>query len=122
MPLHHHEGRALRRIPMNDSPSSLPSRRAFPRALAMTARALAALAGSYAFVWGITAGGAALGWRLGLARCEAVLWFSMLAFLLFPMMSLWALVTRHLLRVWLVLAAGAAIGAGVAWWLGEKLA
>ncbi|MGH8789978.1 MAG: iron uptake protein [Cupriavidus necator] len=107
---------------MNDSPSSLPLRRAMPPALVMTARALAALAGSYAFVWGITAGGAALGWRLGLARSEAVLWFSMLAFLLFPMMSLWALVTRHLQRVWLVMVAGAAIGTGVAWWLGERLA
>ncbi|MBP0631471.1 MULTISPECIES: iron uptake protein [unclassified Cupriavidus] len=107
---------------MNDSPSSLPSRGAIGPALAMTVRALAALAGSYAFTWGITAGGAVLGWRLGLPRSEAVLWFSMLAFLLFPLMSLWALVTRRLWRVWLVLLAGAAIGAGVAQWLGERLA
>ncbi|WP_156914354.1 hypothetical protein [Cupriavidus sp. amp6] len=107
---------------MNDSPSSLPSRGAIGPALATTVRALAALAGSYAFTWGITAGGAVLGWRLGLPRSEAVLWFSMLAFLLFPLMSLWALVTRRLWRVWLVLLAGAAIGAGVAQWLGERLA
>lgn len=90
-----------------------------PPQFIMTCRVLAAVLGSYAFVWGIAAGGAVVGWRFGLVRSEAVLWSVLLALLLYPLMALWAMVTTRLWHVWSVMLAGAALGVALSRWLAE---
>ncbi|MCX7293765.1 iron uptake protein [Janthinobacterium sp.] len=61
------------------------------------------VAGAYLFAWSVAGAGAALLFRLGVARSEAVLIASMAAFLVYLGAALWAFVARRLWPVALVL-------------------
>jgi hypothetical protein len=62
-----------------------------------------------------------LPWLLAVPRSEAVLLASMLGFVVYPVVLLWAFAAR-LWRVWAVLAGGAALGFGLAHVLALRLA
>ncbi|WP_372877408.1 hypothetical protein [Pseudomonas sp.] len=73
-------------------------------ALTRGAYLLLVLIASYGVIWALTgcAGGALF--RLGLARSEAVIFSSLLGFLLYPVIAITALAVRRPLRFWVVLA------------------
>ena len=80
-------------------------------ALARGAYLLVVLTGSYATIWTLTGfiGIALL--RLGLERSEAVIFSTLLGFVLYPALVIAALAARRPLRLWAVLmAAGALFG------------
>lgn len=78
-------------------------------------RIAAALFGGYAFTWGFTVLGIASLVALGVDFHEAETGVLILAFLVFLGMFLWTFATASLVRVWLVLAGGAAVMTGAAW-------
>jgi hypothetical protein len=84
-------------------------------------RIAAALFGGYAFTWGFTALGIASLVALGIDFHEAETGVLMLAFLVFLGVFLWTFATASLLRVWAVLAGGAAAMLGAAWALQHVL-
>lgn len=89
---------------------SLPARPALARAL----RVLGAIGGGYALsALTVIAGGAVLA-RCGMVRSEAVVLASMLGFVLYLVLLLWAFCVRSLARLWLVLAGGMAAMAALA--------
>lgn len=77
-------------------------------------RTTAAVLGGYAFCWGFIALGMAGLYALGMPFHDAEHLLAMLAFLLYAAVFCWAFVARSLPRVWLVLAGGGALMAGVA--------
>lgn len=84
-------------------------------------RIAASLLGGWAFVWGFATlaitGQVALGQPYDEARTAAML----LAFLVFLTVFCWSFAAASLARVWSVLAGGAALMAGCAWFLQSKL-
>lgn len=72
-------------------------------------RVTAAVAGAYAFAWGVVAFGAQLGVWAGLAPAEAVMAFSLLALLLLPAVVLWAFAVPDAVTGWLLLGGGGAV-------------
>lgn len=81
---------------------------------AVLSRVTAALLGGYAFCWGFIALGVAGLYRLGMPFHDAEHLSSIVAFLLYLSVFLWAFAARSLPRVWTVLAGGGALMAGAA--------
>lgn len=77
-------------------------------------RIAAGLLGGYAFTWGFIALGVTLLFAAGMAFHDAEQLSSMLGFLVFLAVFLWAFAARSLPRVWLALAGGGALMAGAA--------
>ncbi len=84
-------------------------------------RILAAVFGGYAFTWGFTALGVAALVTIGVDFHEAETAVLMLAFLVFLAVFLWTFAAASMLRVWGVLAGGAAVMLGIAWALQRAL-
>lgn len=89
--------------------------------LHVASRVAASLLGGYAFVWGFTSLGVALGVAAGSAYEEAETLLHLLAFLVFLVAFCWAFVAVSLPRVWTVLAGGGALMTGVAWLMTRSL-
>lgn len=85
-----------------------------PSRLAALWRALAAIGGGYAFCWGFVALGVAGLYALGMAFHDAEHLSSILAFLVYVAVFLWAFSARSLVRVWVLLLGGGALMAGAA--------
>ena len=85
------------------------------RALALVARVVASVFGSYAFAWGFAASGVAALVGLGVNYHDAEMGVIMVAFLVFLGLFLWSFATASIARVWAVLAAGAALLFTAAW-------
>lgn len=85
-----------------------------PSRLAALWRALAAILGGYAFCWGFVALGVAGLYALGMAFHDAEHLSSILAFLVYVAVFIWAFAARSLVRVWVVLLGGGALMAGAA--------
>jgi hypothetical protein len=75
----------------------------------------------YGFAWGCTALGAALLFAAGMDLLEAMSLATMLGIVLYLVVFCWAFAARHLALVWLVLAGGGAITAGLATLLSRTL-
>ncbi|MES2821404.1 MAG: hypothetical protein V4812_20715 [Pseudomonadota bacterium] len=71
---------------------------------------LAALIGSYGVIWALTGFAAVSLARLGLERSEAVIFSTLLGFVLYPALVLVLIATRRPLRLWAVLAAVGLLG------------
>ena len=84
-------------------------------ALHVTSRVAASLLGGYAFVWGFTALGIAVGLATGAPYNEAQTLMHLLAFIVFLVCFCWSYVAASVLRVWLLLAGGGALMTGIAW-------
>jgi len=78
-------------------------------ALQTTNRVIAAIFGGYAFTWGLSAFGITAMVALGIDFHEAETGMSLVAFLVFLGLFLWTFATARMMRVWLVLAGGAAM-------------
>jgi hypothetical protein len=79
--------------------------------MAVTSRSLAAIVGGYACA---AAFAAVLAVALPLPRSEAVLWGTMLSFLVWSLAAIWAFAARSASRAWLgILLPAAAFGAVV---------
>ncbi|RYZ08141.1 MAG: iron uptake protein [Myxococcales bacterium] len=87
----------------------------------VVSRVAASLLGGYAFVWGFTSLGIALGVAAGTDYHEAETLMFLLAFLVFLAAFCWAFVAASLTRVWAVLAGGGALMTGVAWLVTRNL-
>ncbi len=86
-------------------------------ALRVTMRLVAALLGGYALTaLAVTLAGTLLA-RLGMAGSEAVVLASMLGFVVYLPLLLWAFSVRSVARLWAVMAAGAAAMAALLLWL-----
>ena len=87
----------------------------------IVSRVAAGIAGGWAFTWGfvslVIAGGVALGADFHEAETLARL----LAFLLYLTLLLWAFAAASVRRVWTLLAGGAVLMTGAAWWLQRAL-
>lgn len=83
------------------------------RALARAMRLLGAIGGGYALSSLTVAASGVILARWGMARSEAVVLASMLGFVLYLMLLLWACCVRSLARLWLILAGGMAIMAAI---------
>lgn len=81
----------------------------------VTARVTAGIFGSYAFTWGFAAAGVAALVGLGVEYHDAEMGVLMLAFLVFLGLFLWSFAATSLVRVWAVLAGGAALLFTAAW-------
>lgn len=77
--------------------------------LQKTNRVIAALLGGYAFTWGFTVLGITTMVAVGIDYHEAETGMSLIAFLVFLVLFLWAFAAKSMIRVWLVLAGGAAL-------------
>ncbi len=84
-------------------------------------RILAALVGGYAFTWGFTSFGIAGLVALGVDFHEAETGILLLAFLVFLVMFLWAFAAKNMVKVWIVLAGGAAAMLGASLYLQSQL-
>ncbi|MOA05957.1 hypothetical protein D3C78_1255700 [compost metagenome] len=89
--------------------------------LGVAFRIAAALAGGYAFTWGVIALGMAALFAAGMEFHDAQGLASLLGFLLYLCVFLWAFAARSLLRVWAVLAGGGALMSAAASWLQSAL-
>ena len=85
-------------------------------------RIAAALLGGYAFVWGVTSFGIAGLVALGVAYDQAQTSLTLLAFLVFLGVFLWAFAAASLARVWMVLLGSGAAMTAAAWALQRSLA
>lgn len=81
---------------------------------ALVARILLAVIGGYAFCWGVIALCAAATFPLGAEFHDGETLGSILAFLAYPAVFLWAFAARSLWRVGAVLAGGGALMAAAA--------
>jgi hypothetical protein len=88
-----------------------------PSAATVASRTAAAVFGGYAFTWGFTSLGIALGLATGMRYEQAQTLMYLLAFLVYLVVFCWAFAARSLGRVWLVLAGGGASMTGLAWLL-----
>lgn len=90
-----------------------------PRAAAVTLRVVGAIGGGFAFTTAAVALAAVvLPLAFGMARGEAVLLSTMLGFVLYLVLLLWAFAERRLWLVW-----GVFSGGGLAvFWLAQRLA
>jgi hypothetical protein len=78
-------------------------------ALQTTNRIIAAILGGYAFTWCFSVLGITSLVALGIDFHESETGLSVIAFLVFLGLFLWAFAAKSMIRVWLVLAGGAAI-------------
>ncbi len=78
-------------------------------ALQTTNRVIAAIFGGYAFTWGLSALGITAMVTLGIDFHEAETGMTLVAFLVFLGLFLWTFASASMLRVWLILAGGAAL-------------
>lgn len=78
-------------------------------ALQTSSRIIAAIVGGYAFTWGFSVLGITTLVALGVDFHEAETGLSLIAFLVFLGLFLWAFAAKSIIRVWLVLAGGAAV-------------
>ncbi|MBD3736661.1 MAG: iron uptake protein [Pseudomonas balearica] len=85
--------------------------------VAVVSRVLAAIFGSYAFVWGVVALGVAALNGVGVDYHSAEQAMMMLAFVLYLALFLWTFAAASLWRVWLVLALGSVLMLAAAWQL-----
>jgi len=72
----------------------------------VTSRIGAAILGGYVFTWGLIALGVALLFAAGMEFHDAESLGYIIGFLVYLTVFLWAFATRHLKRVWLLLAGG----------------
>jgi hypothetical protein len=86
-------------------------------ALHVASRVAASVLGGFAFVWGFTALGIALGLAAGIGYDQAQTLAHLLAFLVFLACFCWAIAAARLARVWAVLAGGGVLMTGLAWLL-----
>jgi hypothetical protein len=84
-------------------------------------RIAAGIAGGYAFTWGFTSLGIVLLVAAGLPYGEAQTALYLLAFLVFLGLICWAFAAASVVRVWLVLAGGAALMTAAAWAIARAL-
>ena len=89
--------------------------------IAIVSRIAASLIGGYAFVWGFTTLGIALGVAAGMRYLEARTLMYLLAFVVFLVVFCWAFAAARLLRIWTVLAGGGVAMTGIAWALSRSL-
>jgi hypothetical protein len=87
-----------------------------PGILHVVSRVAASLLGGYAFVFGFTTLGVAVGVSVGMDYHDAEALFFLLAFLVFLLCFFWAFAALRLAQVWAVLAGGGAL-LTVAGWL-----
>lgn len=80
----------------------------------VVSRIAAAVLGGYAFCWGFIALGVAGLFALGMPFHDAEQLASILAFLLYLVIFLWAFATPRLLRAWALLLVGGGLMAGLA--------
>jgi hypothetical protein len=92
-----------------------------PSRLHIVSRIGASLVGGYAFVWGFTTLGIALGIAAGMPYGEAQKLLFLLAFLVFLTCVCWAFAAEKPSRVWAVLAGGGVLMTGAAWVLARVL-
>lgn len=78
-------------------------------ALHTTNRIIAAFLGGYAFTWGLSALAITAMVALGIDFHEAETGMTLVAFLVFLALLLWTFAAANMVRVWLVLAGGAAV-------------
>jgi hypothetical protein len=78
-------------------------------ALHTTNRIIAAFLGGYAFTWGLSALAITAMVALGIDFHEAETGMTLVAFLVFLALLLWTFAAASMVRVWLVLAGGAAV-------------
>ena len=84
-------------------------------------RIAAGIVGGYAFTWGFCAIGIAALAALGVSVHAAEHGVMLLAFLLFLCLFLWAFAAQNMVKVWIVLAGGAALMTGLALLLQRSL-
>lgn len=84
-------------------------------------RIAAGVVGGYAFTWGFCAIGIAGLAALGVSVHAAESGVMLLAFLLFLCLFLWSFAAQNMVKVWVVLAGGAAVMIGVALLLQRSL-
>jgi hypothetical protein len=90
---------------------------ASPPPAALVSRIAAAVFGGYAFTWGFTTLGIALGLAGGMRYAQAQTLMYLLAFLVYLVAFCWAFAARRVGRVWLALAAGGGLMTALAWLL-----
>lgn len=78
-------------------------------------RIAAGMLGGYAFAWGFIALAIVLLFAARLDFHDAEILGTILGFIVFLVVFLWAFAARSVVRVWLVLAGGGALMAGAAW-------
>ena len=88
---------------------SLANQFANNAALARGAYLLAVLIGSYGVIWMLTGCAAGASLRLGLERSEAVIFSTLLGFVLYPALVILALAVRRPLRLWALLMAASVL-------------
>lgn len=82
----------------------------------MSLRILGAVVGGYAVTALAVAAAGALLARLGMARAEAVVLAAMLGFVAYLVLLLWGFSVKSVRRLWITLASGTVVSAGL-WWL-----
>jgi predicted membrane channel-forming protein YqfA (hemolysin III family) len=90
---------------------------AAPKPAQIISRVAASLLGGWAFVWGLTVFGIAVGVLAGADYHQMEALMYLLAFLVFLVVFCWTYAAASLTRVWLVLAGGGALMTGAAWLL-----
>ena len=94
---------------------------AIPSRVEIISRIAASLIGGYAFVWGFTTLGIALGVAAGMPYAEAQTLLYLLAFVVFLVAFCWAFAAAGVLRIWAVLAGGGIAMTAAAWMLSLSL-
>lgn len=89
--------------------------------LTLLSRLLAAVAGAYAFTWGLTAFGLAGLVALGVNFLDAEITIFLLAFLVYLGLFIWAFAAQSLVRVWSVFGVGSVVTLAAAWILQHSL-
>jgi hypothetical protein len=85
------------------------------RRVTVALRIAAGMLGGYAFTWGFIALAITSLFAARLDFHDAETLGTILGFIVFLVVFLWAFAARSVLRVWLVLAGGGALMAGAAW-------
>ena len=92
-----------------------------PSRAEIVSRIAASLIGGYAFVWGFTTLGIAVGVAAGMPYAEAQTLLYLLAFVVFLVGFCWAFAAAGVLRVWAVLGGGGIAMTAAAWVLSLSL-
>jgi hypothetical protein len=87
----------------------------------IASRVAASLLGGWAFVWGLSTLGITALVAMGQPFEEARTAMMLLAFLVFLAAFCWCFAAASITRIWVVLAGGAALMTGAAWWLQRSL-
>ncbi|GGE34248.1 hypothetical protein GCM10007421_05100 [Halopseudomonas oceani] len=83
----------------------------------IVSRVVAAIFGSYAFIWGVISLGVVSLSAIGVDFHSAELSMLLLGVLLYIALFIWVFSIKSLLRIWLVLGLGAALMLSAAWLL-----